>query len=70
MLVLTRNLRERFVIGDGIEITVVRVRAGSVSLAVQYRDEVEDLHVQSRRHVAAKPKGRSSARRHRRVVAY
>ena len=64
MLVITRNLQERFVIGDDIVITVVRVQAGSVSLAVQYPDDVEDVHVRSRREEVARPIGRLSAQQH------
>ena len=48
MLVLTRGLGERFVIGDDIVITVVRVHGDSVSLGFRCPDalsvDMKDVH--------------------------
>lgn len=49
MLVLTRKLNERIVIGDNIRITVVEIRGHSVRLGFEAPSEVTILREELRR---------------------
>lgn len=53
MLVLTRKLNERIVIGDNIRITVVEIRGHSVRLGFEAPSDVTILREELRRNDAA-----------------
>lgn len=66
MLVLTRKVGERLVIGDNIVVTIVDIRSDSVRLAIDapkavkiYRSEIYDAIVAENR-AAASPLGMES----------
>ena len=61
MLVLTRRMDERIVIGDDIIVTVVRIKDGKVRLGIQAPNEVT-VH---RREVYDKISEAEQAHRHR-----
>ena len=52
MLVLTRKLNERIVIGDNIRITVVGIRGNHVRLGIEAPPEVTILRDELRRYTA------------------
>lgn len=52
MLVLTRKLNERIVIGENIRITVVGIRGNHVRLGIEAPPEVTILRDELRRHEA------------------
>jgi carbon storage regulator CsrA len=54
MLVLTRKLNERIVIGDNIRITVVGIRGNHVRLGIEAPTDVTILRDELRRHDAPK----------------
>ena len=65
MLVLSRKIGERIIIGDGIEISVVEVRGGKVRIGVEapatvriHRSEVVERHLAAA--VAPKPADKDS----------
>lgn len=55
MLVLTRKLNERIVIGDKIRITVVGIRGNHVRIGIEAPTDVTILRDELRRHEAPKP---------------
>lgn len=68
MSVLTRNVGDRFVIGDEIVVTVVQVHGDSVTLGFRDRDgmsvHVEDIRDYDHRHPPASPRSSLRAERY------
>lgn len=62
MLVLTRKLNERIVIGDNIKITVVGIRGNHVRIGIEAPPEVTILRDELRRHLATEPAGTDASR--------
>jgi len=68
MSVLTRNVGERFVIGDEVIVTVVQVHGDSVTLGFRDREDmpvhVADISDYDHRHQAANPRSDAPAERY------
>ncbi len=61
MLVLSRKVGEKILIGDGIVVTVVRVAQGVVRIGVEAPEELPIVREEIVRHAVAKPEAVSVA---------
>lgn len=61
MLILSRKIGQRLVITEQIEITIVRIRGGSVTLGVLAPDHISVDRLEVRRRMEAGPSGSTAA---------